>query len=356
MAYSVGYPEELTQALRLKVGQGLVGAAVAEGRPILVNDVRLTRGTSRRCRARTPSSSSRCGERGGSSARSTCSATRGPVHRDRRGDAAPVRRAVSVGDRERPPVRARARVRLHARDARRDRRARSAPILDLDELLTRIAQLAKPRHRLPHLRHPAHQRGDQRARDEARREVRRQGDRAARQARARGWWDTRRCTRSRCSSPTCSADPRYIKVVDDVRSELVIPLLVKDRCIGVFDLESPELDAFTQEPRRDAHAAREPGGRGHRECAALRDDPRQRGPAREGNPVRPARSGRAAAGRTAQAAEGRRRRARASRRRASWVATCTTSSRRNRTPWWSPSATCRARAWPPRSTAHLPAS
>jgi sigma-B regulation protein RsbU (phosphoserine phosphatase) len=35
-------------------------------------------------------------------------------------------------------------------------------------------------------------------------------------------------------------------VVDDARSELAIPLLLKDRCIGVFDLESPELDAFTR--------------------------------------------------------------------------------------------------------------
>jgi len=43
-----------------------------------------------------------------------------------------------------------------------------------------------------------------------------------------------------------SADPRYIAVVPDVRSELAIPLLLKDRCIGVFDLESPELDAFTK--------------------------------------------------------------------------------------------------------------
>ena len=33
-------------------------------------------------------------------------------------------------------------------------------------------------------------------------------------------------------------------MVDDARSELVIPLMVQDRCIGVFDLESPELDAF----------------------------------------------------------------------------------------------------------------
>lgn len=46
-----------------------------------------------------------------------------------------------------------------------------------------------------------------------------------------------------------SKDPRYIPVVPDVRSELAIPLLLKDRCIGVFDLESPELDAFS---KRDA--------------------------------------------------------------------------------------------------------
>jgi sigma-B regulation protein RsbU (phosphoserine phosphatase) len=46
--------------------------------------------------------------------------------------------------------------------------------------------------------------------------------------------------------PDVQADPRYVNLVDDVRSELVIPLLVKDRCIGVIDLESPELDAFTK--------------------------------------------------------------------------------------------------------------
>jgi sigma-B regulation protein RsbU (phosphoserine phosphatase) len=43
-----------------------------------------------------------------------------------------------------------------------------------------------------------------------------------------------------------SQDPRYIKLVPDVRSELAIPLLVKDRLIGVVDLESPELDAFSK--------------------------------------------------------------------------------------------------------------
>ena len=49
--------------------------------------------------------------------------------------------------------------------------------------------------------------------------------------------------------PDVSQDPRYIRLVEDVRSELAIPLLIKDRCIGVFDLESPEPDAFS---KRDA--------------------------------------------------------------------------------------------------------
>jgi sigma-B regulation protein RsbU (phosphoserine phosphatase) len=46
--------------------------------------------------------------------------------------------------------------------------------------------------------------------------------------------------------PDVSQDPRYIKVVDDVCSELAIPLLLKDRVIGVIDLESPEPDAFSK--------------------------------------------------------------------------------------------------------------
>ena len=40
IAYAVGYPEGVPETLRLQVGQGVVGAAVEEGRPILVNDIR----------------------------------------------------------------------------------------------------------------------------------------------------------------------------------------------------------------------------------------------------------------------------------------------------------------------------
>ena len=39
IAYAVGYPEDVVRNFRLQVGQGVVGAAVAEQRPILVGDV-----------------------------------------------------------------------------------------------------------------------------------------------------------------------------------------------------------------------------------------------------------------------------------------------------------------------------
>ena len=39
IAYAVGYPEDIVRTLRLQVGQGVVGAAVEQGRPILVNDI-----------------------------------------------------------------------------------------------------------------------------------------------------------------------------------------------------------------------------------------------------------------------------------------------------------------------------
>ena len=42
-------------------------------------------------------------------------------------------------------------------------------------------------------------------------------------------------------------DPRYISVEPEVRSELVIPLVFKGRVVGVFDLESRELNRFNHE-------------------------------------------------------------------------------------------------------------
>jgi len=43
------------------------------------------------------------------------------------------------------------------------------------------------------------------------------------------------------------SDPRYLPLIAETRSELVVPLVNKDRVVGVFDLESKELGAFTEE-------------------------------------------------------------------------------------------------------------
>ena len=43
------------------------------------------------------------------------------------------------------------------------------------------------------------------------------------------------------------SDPRYLPLIPETRSELVVPLLHKDRVVGVFDLESSVLDRFTDE-------------------------------------------------------------------------------------------------------------
>src|SRR5437764_2474818 len=47
-----------------------------------------------------------------------------------------------------------------------------------------------------------------------------------------------------------SADPRYISAISNVRSELAVPLIVKNRVIGVIDIESPQPNHFTEEHKR----------------------------------------------------------------------------------------------------------
>ncbi len=47
--------------------------------------------------------------------------------------------------------------------------------------------------------------------------------------------------------PDVTADPRYVKVNPETRSELAIPMMHQGRVIGVLDLESPQLNYFTEE-------------------------------------------------------------------------------------------------------------
>jgi len=47
-----------------------------------------------------------------------------------------------------------------------------------------------------------------------------------------------------------AADSRYIPVLPNVRSELAVPLIVKNRVIGVIDIESPQPHHFNEEHKR----------------------------------------------------------------------------------------------------------
>lgn len=50
--------------------------------------------------------------------------------------------------------------------------------------------------------------------------------------------------------PDVTADPRYIAAESEIRSEVAIPLIVRDRVIGVMDLESVHIAFFTEDHMR----------------------------------------------------------------------------------------------------------
>jgi len=44
-----------------------------------------------------------------------------------------------------------------------------------------------------------------------------------------------------------SKDPRYISAIDNVRSELAVPLMLRGKCVGVLDIQSRHADYFTRD-------------------------------------------------------------------------------------------------------------
>ncbi len=48
-------------------------------------------------------------------------------------------------------------------------------------------------------------------------------------------------------SPDVSRDPRYFEARERTRSEMAVPIISNDRVIGVFDLESDDLNAYTDD-------------------------------------------------------------------------------------------------------------
>jgi sigma-B regulation protein RsbU (phosphoserine phosphatase) len=241
--YSVGYPPR-ESTLRLHTGEGLVGAAVASGQPLLVNDltadpryIEFVPGMNSEVVVPLMHKSRPIG------ALNILSRSR---HHFTARDVAIVRQfgahvAVALVNAR---LYERSRLDADAFETLAEIGREVAAVLDLDRLFTRIAQLAR---RVIDYRTF----GILLLNDDLELEMKlavQYGETVVvpRVRLGEGLVGYAALHKEAVLVPDVSQDPRYIKLVPDVRSELAIPMLLKDRCIGVVDLESPELDAFTK--------------------------------------------------------------------------------------------------------------
>jgi len=243
IAYGVGYPEQEVRTRRIPVGQGLVGLAVLERQVLLVNDlahepryVPIVPGMASTLIVPLSSKGRPLGalnilsrRRGG------FTETDVPILGQFGAHVAVAIENARLFERERRDAQVFETLADIAREL--------SSILDLDELLTRLAELTR---RLIDYRTFGILLLNEATQDLEMKLALKYGERVAVPKVRVGEGIVGHAVQHKrpVLVPDVSRDPRYIKVVDDVRSELAIPLLVKDRCIGVFDLESPELDAF----------------------------------------------------------------------------------------------------------------
>jgi sigma-B regulation protein RsbU (phosphoserine phosphatase) len=245
IAYSVGYPEDWARTHHLKLGEGLVGIAVAEGQAVLVNDVHAdpryleaVAGS----RAELVAPLRRKGRVIG--ALNLLSDTPGQfteidemILRQFGAHVAVALENARLFEQERDYT--------GTLEALSDIAREFGSILNLDELLTRLANLTR---RVIDYRTFGILLVDEATQELEMKVAVRYGNstESPRVKMGYGLVGYAALHKEIVLVPDVSKDPRYINLVTDARSELVIPLLLKDRCIGVFDLESPELDAFSK--------------------------------------------------------------------------------------------------------------
>jgi len=247
--FSVGYPTEVAQHWRLGLGQGLVGTAAVSGQPVRVGDVRLD-------------------PRYINAGENIVSEMAIPLQVKNR-----VIGVLSIGSRQ-PDYFTKAHQRFmtflagHLANAIENARLYEnlreqtrtlgllyevshelASILEREELLRRIAQAVK---RLVNyqgfhvmlwneekqlLENVFSLRFDQRISNKGGMPL------------GTGLCGTAAALRLPIRAPNVHLDPRYISCGDsvEVKSELVIPLVFKDRLVGVLDLESTEYNAFSEQ-------------------------------------------------------------------------------------------------------------
>jgi sigma-B regulation protein RsbU (phosphoserine phosphatase) len=244
IAYSVGFPEDVARTLRVKVGHGLVGAAVAEAQPILVNDVRLDP----RYVEAVPGSHAELVvpllRRKGNilGVLNLLSDTVGQFTQTDEAILCQFAAHVAVAL-ENARLFEREREHTSTLETLSDIAREFGAILDRDELLTRIAKLTR---RVLDYRTFGIVLINEETQELEMKVAVRYGEKVEvpRVKVGTGLVGYAALHKEAVLVPDVSVDPRYVKVVDDVRSELVIPLLLKERCIGVFDLESPDINAF----------------------------------------------------------------------------------------------------------------
>ena len=245
--FAIGYPPGLAENLRIPVGQGITGTAAATGQPVRVSDVSQD-------------------SRYISAIESVKSELAVPLMF--RGKCVGVldiqsrhldyftteqqkiitllasRLAVAIENaRLFQKVRAQAETLLVLNEVSRE----ISSILDVEELLRRAAELVKRvidyqiisimlydeeqkifRHRLD-VKHGQRVQGKLRV------------------AATEGIVGAAATLREPVLVPDVTADPRYLMVNPETRSELAIPMIFKNKVIGVLDLESPQLNYFTEE-------------------------------------------------------------------------------------------------------------
>ncbi|MCS6951865.1 MAG: SpoIIE family protein phosphatase [Bryobacterales bacterium] len=244
--YAIGHRDEVVRNLRIPLGEGLTGAAAALRQPVLVGDVRkdpryLNAVDAVRSELAVPM-----------------------VTRNKLVGVIDIQstRLNAYGEYERSMLRLIAsrvaaaidNARLYRRVERQNRTLRTlarlsqefSSTLSLDELLGRIADAV--RLLIPYdsfsvllvdeqqglLRHRFSYRYDERARlDNI--------------PLGKGITGAAVATRQVIKVDDTLADPRYIPSHPDIRSEVAVPLIARDRVIGVMDLESERIGFFTED-------------------------------------------------------------------------------------------------------------
>jgi sigma-B regulation protein RsbU (phosphoserine phosphatase) len=245
IAYAEGYPDEAVRRTTLNVGEGLIGAAVAEGKPILVNDVsqdpryvEIVAGTHSELVVPLRRKGRVLG------ALNLLSPAAGQFTEIDETILRQFAAAVAIGI-ENARLFEREREYRETLETMAEIGREVSSILDLDQLLERIAQLT--RRVIDYRTFGILLLNEETGELEAKVALK-YGEHAVVPPTkiGQGLVGYAALHKETVVVPDVQKDPRYLKLVEDVRSELVLPLLVKDRCIGVFDLESPELDAFTK--------------------------------------------------------------------------------------------------------------